>query len=152
MMNLMQSLLRRKTRIVAAASAAVIVACSGTAGPTSDTTQTTLTALNAAWTARTSGVLVLLDLVWTRDSVNGTGSYAAIGNTLGCGGGTLSGNGAVTFHAARSGSTVTGTMAFDNGWAPPYSGTLENNARIDGAFRSIDAGNCPFNLYLGLIP
>jgi hypothetical protein len=122
------------------------------AGCGSDAAGPTNSSLDGAWTARSFGVTALLNLAWTRDSVRGTGTYNAIDNTLGCGGGTLVGMGTVTLRAARSGSTVTGFMTFDNGWSPPYTGTLEDNARINGAFRSIDAGNCSFELFFGLIP
>jgi hypothetical protein len=118
----------------------------------SDTTSPTNSSLDGAWTARSFGVAVFVNLAWTRDSVHGTGTYNAIDNTLGCGGGTLVRMGTLSFRASRSGSTVTGFMTFDNGWSPPYTGTLDDNARINGAFRSIDSGNCSFELFFGLIP
>jgi hypothetical protein len=117
-----------------------------------DTTAPTNTLLDGAWTARSFGVAASLNLTWTRDSVHGTGTYNAISNSLGCGGGTLVGMGTATFRASRSGSTISGFMTFDNGWSPSYTGTLEDNARINGAFRSIDAGSCSFELIFGLIP
>lgn len=125
---------------------ATVVACSAAATAPPDDP------LNGAWTSRSSGVTSLLNLTWTRDSVKGTGTYRVIGNTLGCGGGTLQASGAVSFRASRAGATITGVMMFDNGWTPPYSGPLEDNSRIVGAFRSVDAGSCSFDLIFGLIP
>ena len=122
------------------------VACSDAA------TATQSDSLDGAWTSRSSGVTSLLDLTWTRDSVKGTGTYRVFDNALGCGGGSLQGNGSVSFRASRSGATVTGVMAFDNGWTPPYIGTLEDNSRVVGGFRSIDAGTCSYDLICGLIP
>jgi hypothetical protein len=136
-------------RVVAMiAGFAAAVACSDAA--TATTTQDA--SLDGAWTSRSSGVTSLLNLTWTRDSVKGTGTYFVIGNALGCGGGTLQGNGSVSFRASRSGAAITGVMTFDNGWTPPYTGTLEDNARIVGGFRSIDAGTCSYDLIFGLIP
>jgi len=123
-----------------------VLACSDS------TTTPTDHALDGAWTARSFGVAALLQLTWTKDSVKGSGTYTVLDNTLACGGGTLKGSGTVTLRASRSGSSVAGFMAFDNGWSPPYTGTLANNSRIDGSFRSIDAGSCSFPLFFGLIP
>jgi hypothetical protein len=137
---------RRATTAALLACFAVAVACSDVAtAPQGDS-------LNGAWTSRSSGVTSQLDLTWTRDSVKGTGTYFVIDNALGCGGGSLQGSGTVSFRASRSGATIAGVMAFDNGWTPPYIGTLEDNARIVGGFRSIDAGTCSFDLFFGLIP
>jgi hypothetical protein len=124
----------------------VIAACGA------DATAVDVSALDGAWTARSFGVTEQLDLRWTADSVVGSGTYFVIDNSIGCGGATLQGNGHVTFHAGRSGTAITGFMVFDNGWTPPYTGTLEDNARIAGSFRSIDAGSCSFDLIHGLIP
>ena len=107
---------------------------------------------NGAWTSRSSGVTSLLNLTWTRDSVNGTGTYRVLDNALGCGGVSLHGNGTVSFRASRSGASVTGVMTFDSGWRPPYFGTLEDNARVVGGFRSVDSGTCAYDLIFGLIP
>jgi hypothetical protein len=109
-------------------------------------------ALDGVWTTRSAGVVVSLTLSWTRDSVKGPGTYAVLDNSLSCGGATLRGNGSLTFAASRSGSEVTGRMAFDNGWTPPYSGSVEMNVRINGSFQSVDRGTCPFPLYFGLVP
>jgi hypothetical protein len=108
--------------------------------------------LDGVWTTRSSGVAASLTLKWTADSVTGSGTYVAFDNVLGCGGGTLKGSGTMTFAAARSQSSVTGYMKFDNGWTPPYIGTLEDNARINGGFMSIDRGPCPFTFIFGLTP
>lgn len=108
-------------------------------------------ALNGAWTSHTLKVDVLITLTWSADSVNGSGTYTVLNNTLGCGGGTLTGTGAVTFTASRSGAAIAGHMAFDNGWTPPYLGTLGSNA-ITGHFMSVDRGICEFDLFHGLVP
>ena len=134
------------------ATAALLVGSAATVACSDATTATQSDSLNGAWTSRSSGVTSLLNLTWTRDSVKGTGTYQVIGNALGCGGGSLQGSGTVSFRASRSGATITGVMAFDNGWTPPYTGTLEDNARVVGGFRSIDAGTCPYDLIFGLIP
>src|SRR5512146_1125193 len=89
-------------------------------------------ALDGPWSTHLSGVGLVLDLEWSADSVKGTGTYTVIGNTLGCGGSTLTGNGSLTLAAARtSASSIRGTMRFDNGWAPPYDGMLVESSRID---------------------
>jgi hypothetical protein len=137
---------RRAVALSLLASLVVLAACA------TDTTSPADTSLDGTWTARSFGVAALLNLTWTRDSVHGTGTYNAISNSLGCGGGSLVGMGTVTFRAARSGPTITGFMTFDSGWSPPYVGTVEDNARINGAFRSIDSGSCSFELFFGLIP
>ena len=110
------------------------------------------TSPDGVWTNRSAGVLLSLTLSWTRDSVKGPGTYVVLDNTLSCGGSNLHGSGSVAFAAARSGSAVTGRMAFDNGWTPPYSGSVEMNVRINGSFQSVDRGTCPFPLYFGLVP
>jgi len=132
-------------KLSALAGTVVIAACGAA-------TAAEVSALDGAWTARSFGVTEQLDLRWTADSVVGSGTYFVIDNSIGCGGATLQGNGHVTFRAARSGTAITGFMTFDNGWMPPYTGTLEDNARIAGSFRSIDAGSCSFDLIHGLIP
>jgi hypothetical protein len=144
------TLMRLRSRQAAATTLVVTlvaaIACGGT------TTTPTDRALDGAWTARSFGVAALLQLTWTQDSVKGSGTYTVLDNTLACGGGTLKGSGTVTFRASRSGSSIAGFMTFDNGWGPPYTGLLANNSRIDGSFRSIDAGSCSFPLFFGLIP
>lgn len=146
----MMTLMRLRWRHAAATAFIVtlvaVLACGGTTTAPKDD------ALDGAWTARSFGVAALLELTWTKDSVKGSGTYTVLGNTLACGGGTLKGSGTVTLRASRAGSAIVGVMAFDNGWAPPYTGTLANNSRIDGSFRSIDAGSCAFPLFFGLIP
>jgi hypothetical protein len=136
----------RRATTAAILACATAIACSGAATAPQDNS------LNGAWTSRSFGVTSLLNLTWTRDSVKGTGTYFVIDNSLGCGGGTLKGNGTVSFRGSRSGATITGAMIFDNGWTPPYTGTLEDNSRVVGGFRSIDAGSCSFDLIFGLIP
>jgi hypothetical protein len=129
-----------------AAAAALAVACSSATPPTMDP------ALNGPWTSHTLKVDVLLNLTWTADSVTGSGTYNVLNGGMGCGGGTLHGTGSVTFAAARSADTIiTGHMAFDNGWSPPYRGTLSGTS-IAGQFMSVDTGTCPFDLFKGLVP
>ena len=84
--------------------------------------------------------------------MKGPGTYTVINNMLGCAGGTLRGSGNAMLAASRTGSALTGRLAFDNGWTPPYSGTLQDGSHISGAFQSIDRGPCPFDLYFGLVP
>jgi hypothetical protein len=143
---LTRSLQRRATTAAMLAWFGAAVACSDAATTPQDHS------LDGAWTSRSFGVTSLLNLTWTRDSVKGTGTYFVIDNSLGCGGITLHGSGTVSFRASRSGAMITGAMIFDSGWSPSYSGTLEDNSRVVGGFRSIDAGTCPFDLIFGLIP
>ncbi len=93
-----------------------------------------------------------MTLKWTPDSVTGSGTYFVSLNSLDCGGATLTGNGTVSLAASRSQAAITGYMKFDNGWSPPYLGTLADSSRIDGRFMSVDRGPCPFPLYFGLVP
>lgn len=130
-------------------SLAAAVACSDA---TTAVTAAQDTLLDGAWTSRSSGVTSLLNLTWTRDSVKGAGTYRVFDNALGCGGGTLQGSGNVSFRASRSGTAITGVMAFDNGWTPPYTGVLDDNSRVVGGFRSVDRGSCSYDLIFGLIP
>jgi hypothetical protein len=109
-------------------------------------------ALDGPWSSHDFNVGVVLALTWTADSVKGSGTYTVLQNALGCGGATLHGNGTVTLVASVKNSALVGHMAFDNGWTPPYTGTLVNGSAIDGAFQSIDAGPCPFELFKGLVP
>jgi hypothetical protein len=118
---------------------------------TSDTTTPNDGGLDGAWSSHNFSVGVVLDLAWTADSVRGSGTYTVLQNALGCGGATLHGTGNVTFAASVKNNAFLGHMAFDNGWAPPYSGTLDGTS-INGAFQSIDAGPCPFALFKGLVP
>jgi hypothetical protein len=120
----------------------------------SSTTAVLDTSLDGPWSthAAGTGVGVVLNLVWSADSVTGSGTYTALDQSLGCGGTTLRGSGTVRFVAGRSGAAISGAMLFDNGWTPPYTGSLENGSHISGAFRSIDAGSCGFDLYRGLVP
>ncbi len=108
--------------------------------------------LDGAWSSHDFNIGVVLQLTWTADSVRGSGTYTTLQNALGCGGGTLQGSGTLTLAASVKDTTVVGHMAFDNGWTPPYSGTLVNGTSINGAFQSIDAGPCPFALFKGLVP
>jgi hypothetical protein len=123
-----------------------IAACGGSSEAPTES------ALNGVWTTRSAGIIVSVTLAWTRDSVKGAGTYVVLDNMLGCGGGTLQGGGSLTFAAARSGSAVTGRMAFDNGWTPVYIGSVETDNRINGGFQSVDRGTCPFPLFFGLVP
>lgn len=139
------SLINGSLRTSAAILAFGLVSCA------SDTTTPTTGDLDGAWSSHDFSIGVVLDLAWTADSVRGSGTYAVLQNTLGCGGGTLHGNGNVSFAASVKNNAIVGHMAFDNGWTPPYSGTLAGTS-INGAFMSIDAGPCPFALFKGLVP
>ena len=133
-------------RIAAAVFAISLAACG------SDTTTTTGSGnLDGPWSSHDFNIGVVLNLTWTADSVKGSGTYTVLQNSLGCGGGTLHGDGTVTFAASVSSGNIVGHMAFDNGWTPPYRGTLTGTT-IAGAFQSIDAGPCLFPLYKGLVP
>jgi len=133
-------------RALAALFAISIAACG------SDTSTTATTGdLDGPWSSHDFNIGVVLNLTWTADSVKGSGTYTVLQNSLGCGGGTLQGDGGVTFAASISSGSIVGHMAFDNGWTPPYRGTLEGTT-IDGAFQSIDAGPCFFPLFKGLVP
>jgi hypothetical protein len=116
---------RAVTAMLLVSFGAIAAACGDAA--TATTTQDAT--LDGAWTSRSSGVTSLLNLTWTRDSVKGAGTYRVFDNALGCGGGTLQGSGNVSFRASRSGTAITGVMAFDNGWTPPYTGVLRQLAR-----------------------
>jgi hypothetical protein len=133
-------------------SAGAIMAIAALASCTSDTTAPTNVKLDGAWSSHNFSIGVVLDLAWTADSVHGTGTYTVLQNTLGCGGVTLHGNGNVTLAASVKNGALVGRMAFDNGWTPPYTGTLVDSSSINGAFQSIDAGPCPFALFKGLVP
>ena len=132
--------------MVAAAALAVAVACGSDSTTPADTGP-----LDGPWSSHDFNIGVVLQLTWTADSVSGSGTYTVLNGGTGCGGATIHGTGSVTFAAARKNANVVGHMAFDNGWAPPYSGTLSGTA-LDGAFGSIDAGACAFPLYKGLVP
>jgi hypothetical protein len=139
---------KRRVSVIALLIAAALPGCGS-----DRSTSPAPSALDGPWSTHLLGVGLVLDLQWSPDSVKGAGTYTVIVNSLGCGGSTLTGNGSVTLAAARtSESSIRGTMRFDNGWAPPYSGTLVESSRIDGAFGSIDAGPCPLTLYHGLVP
>jgi hypothetical protein len=139
--------LYRLYRRVAAAVLAIALAACG-----SDTTTTTVDGnLDGPWSSHDFNIGVVLNLTWTADSVKGSGSYTVLQNSLGCGGSTLHGDGTVMFAASISSGNIVGRMSFDNGWAPPYRGTLTGTS-IAGAFQSIDAGQGPFPLYKGLVP
>lgn len=141
--------MRRSSTIIATAAFVTVFAACGADRSTSPG----ITALDGPWSTHQFDVALVLDLDWSADSVHGTGSYTVLSNTIGCGGATLTGSGQVTFAAARgAGGAVAGYMKFDNGWTPPYLGTLIDDSHIDGAFHSIDAGSCPLTLFHGLVP
>jgi hypothetical protein len=103
--------------------------------------------LNGTWTSSTHGVDLNFTLAWTTDSVSGTGTYSASqSNSLGCGGVTLRGTGAVKLSAHRTHDQFQGVMTFDNGWVPPFAAVLVDASTLGGAFSSIDAGPCPLSL------
>jgi hypothetical protein len=103
--------------------------------------------LNGTWTASSHGVDLTLTLAWSADSVLGSGTYTSSdSNSLGCGGGTLRGTGAVKLVAHRAHDQFQGVMSFDNGWVPPYAAVLVDASTLGGAFSSVDAGPCPLTL------
>lgn len=107
------------------------------------------TVLDGTWTGEADGILLTLPLHWTADSVTGTGTYQTLSpNTNRCGGGTLTGSGSVTLRASRTSDGLSGTIAFDNGWTPPYSAVLTGVGELDGGFMSIDAGTSRMELAL----
>jgi hypothetical protein len=115
-------------------------------------------ALNGPWTTghRTDGLEGGLDLTWTPGSVRGTGSYhhfsfpGAI--PVGCGA-TLKDSGSMTLSATRTSVTeIAGTMRFDGGWSPAYSGILTDGSSIRGKFFGFDGSTCSFELSRGEIP
>ena len=130
----------------------LVLALAALTSCTSDTTTPSNGRLDGAWSSHNFSVGVVFDLTWTADSVRGSGTYTVLQNALGCGGATLRGNGNVTFAASVRNGALVGRMAFDNGWTPPYTGTLVDSSSINGAFQSIDAGPCPFALFKGLVP
>jgi len=105
------------------------------------------TNLDGQWSGSSRGVTVTFSLHWTADSVFGAGTWSVAGaNTLGCGGGTLSGNGTVTFAAHRTGDQIGGSTQFSNGWGPPFLGVLTDTNTLGAHWMSIDAGPCPITL------
>ena len=142
--------MKTRTRPLCAVTAAAlmftVISCA------SDTTTPTNSALNGPWSSHNVSIGVVLDLTWSADSVRGSGTYTVLQNNLGCGGATLHGNGNLTLAASAKNGALVGHMSFDNGWTPPYTGTLVDSSSIDGAFQSIDAGPCPFALFKGLVP
>ncbi len=105
------------------------------------------TNLDGQWSGSSRGVTVTFSLHWTADSVFGSGTWNVAGaNTLGCGGGTLTGNGTVTFAAHRSGDQIAGSTQFNNGWGPPFLGVLTDASTLGAHWMSIDAGPCPITL------
>ena len=103
--------------------------------------------LDGIWSGASRGVSVTLSLHWFADSVVGGGTFTVSGdNTLGCGGGTLRGTGTVTLDAQRTADQLTGSMAFGNGWTPPFSAVLADTLTLGGVFHSVDTGVCPLML------
>lgn len=129
--------------IVSGVLAALLLAACGSdvsAPPTAER-------LDGRWTGSTQGVSISLDLRWTSDSVVGAGTWtAAADNTLGCGGGTLSGTGTLRLAAARTGQEMIGPTTFSNGWSPPFVGVLGDSTTLDAHFMSVDRGPCPITL------
>jgi hypothetical protein len=83
---------------------------------------------------------VIFSLHWTTDSVFGAGTWSvAAPNTLGCGGGSLAGNGTVTLAAHRTGDQIAGSTQFSNGWGPPFLGVLTDANTLGAHWMSIDA-------------
>src|SRR5215467_11255052 len=112
--------------------AALLTGCGG-----SEVTQTPpLTPENGPWSAHVLGLGLVLDLAWTPDSVHGTGTYTFLTGQFGCG--APAGTGNVTFAASRSATNdVQGFMSFDNGWTPPFHGSLVSDTHVAGGFMSI---------------
>jgi len=105
------------------------------------------TNLDGQWSGSSRGVTVTFSLHWTADSVSGAGTWSVAGaNTLGCGGGTLAGNGTVAFVAHRTGDQIAGSTQFSNGWGPPFLGVLADVNTLGAHWMSIDAGPCPITL------
>jgi uncharacterized lipoprotein YbaY len=105
------------------------------------------TNLDGQWGASSRGVTVIFSLHWTTDSVFGAGTWSvAAPNTLGCGGGSLAGNGTVTLAAHRTGDQIAGSTQFSNGWGPPFLGVLTDANTLGAHWMSIDAGPCPITL------
>ena len=105
------------------------------------------TNLDGQWSGSSHGVTMTFSLHWTADSVLGAGTWSVAGaNTLGCGGGTLAGNGTVTFAAHRTGDQIAGSTQFSNGWGPPFLGVLADANTLGAHWMSIDAGPCPITL------
>jgi hypothetical protein len=105
------------------------------------------TNLDGQWGASSRGVTVIFSLHWTTDSVFGAGTWSvAAPNTLGCGGGSLAGNGTVTLAAHRTGDQIAGSTQFSNGWGPPFLGVLTDVNTLGAHWMSIDAGPCPITL------
>jgi hypothetical protein len=105
------------------------------------------TNLDGQWSGSSRGVTLEFQLHWTTDSVFGAGTWSvAAPNTLGCGGGTLAGNGTVTVAAHRTGDQIAGSTQFSNGWGPPFLGVLADVKTLGAHWMSIDAGPCPITL------
>jgi len=105
------------------------------------------TNLDGQWSGSSSGVTVAFLLHWTADSVFGAGTWSVAGaNTLGCGGGTLAGNGTVALAAHRTGDQIAGSTQFSNGWGPPFLGVLADVNTLGAHWMSVDAGPCPITL------
>jgi hypothetical protein len=103
--------------------------------------------LTGSWHGSNDGLTVDLTVVQAGDSVTGTGSYSiAPTSSIGCGGESLSGTGAVTLRGNLSGAELTGRMSFAGSWTPPYLGTVLVRDSINGHFMSIDRGGCPLIL------
>jgi hypothetical protein len=126
---------------------ALLAGCGG-----SEVTQTpTLSPADGPWSAHVPGLGLVLDLTWSPDSVHGTGTYTFLSGQFGCG--APAGTGNVTFVASRSATNdVQGFMSFDNGWVPPFRGTLVSDTHVSGGFMSVDAGPCTLDLFRGLVP
>lgn len=105
------------------------------------------TILDGTWAGAADGIVLTIPLHWTADSVTGTGTYQTFApNTNRCGGTTLPASGNVTFRASRAQDRVSGYMAFDNGWGPPYIAVQPSRDLLDGHFMSVDVGTCPMPL------
>ena len=68
-------------------------------------------------------------------------------------GATLKDSGSMTLSATRTSVTeIAGTMRFDGGWSPAYSGILTDGSSIRGKFFGFDGSTCSFELSRGEIP
>ena len=111
--------------------------------------------LEGPWSSgvSTSGIGVVVNLVWTPDSVRGTGSYTAFAGSGGCAAANLSGSGTFSFRTRRtSAGAVSGIIAFDSGWRPSYNGPVPDSSHIEGVMTSAGASPCPLTLFRGLVP
>jgi len=129
-------------------------ACTGGVGPAER-------ALDGPWSTgvTTIGLIMGMNLTWTRDQVVGSGSYSALGDGARCGTTTIAGTSSVAFAAARRGSSdVRGQLTFGGGAPIEYDGTLDDSqpspgfARLNGTLVAADGTRCALTLFQGSVP